>query len=83
MNENANRPVKEVRYGSIKVVIWRNQSANGPMYNATVARLYKDGDEWKESHSFGQDDLLVLAKALHDAFDLIHAHKNTAASSQA
>jgi hypothetical protein len=79
MNENANRPINEVRYGSIKVVIWRNQTANGHMYNVTVARLYKDGDDWRESHSFGQDDLLVLAKALHDAFGLIHAHKSSAA----
>ena len=76
MNENTNRPINEVRYGSIKVVIWRNPTANGHMHNVTVARLYKDGDDWKESHSFGQDDLLVLAKALDNAFDIIHAHKN-------
>ena len=79
MNENSNRPIHEIRYGNVKVVIWRNATANGHMYNATVARLYKDGDEWKESHSFGQDDLLVLAKALHDAFDCIHTHKNATA----
>ena len=78
MNENTNRPINEVRYGSIKAVIWRNPTANGPMYNVTVARLYKDGDDWKESHSFGQDDLLVLAKALHDAYSIIHTHRNTA-----
>lgn len=81
MNENANRPINEVRYGGIKVVIWRNQTANGPMYNVTVARLYKNGDDWRESHSFGQDDLLVLAKALDNAFEIIHAHKTTAAAS--
>jgi hypothetical protein len=28
----------------------------------TFSRLYKDGDQWKDSASFGRDDLLLLAK---------------------
>ncbi len=76
MNENTNRPVHEIRYGSVKVVIWRNPTANGHMYNATAVRLYKDGDEWRESHSFGLDEMLVLAKALHDAYGWIQTQKN-------
>lgn len=64
----ANRPVNELRFGSIKVVIWRNESKNGPMFNVTVSRLYREGESWKESHSFGHDDLPVLALALQDAF---------------
>lgn len=64
----ANRPVNELRFGAIKVVIWRNESRNGPMFNVTVSRLYREGESWKESHSFGHDDLPVLALALQDAF---------------
>ena len=42
---------------------------DGPAYNATVSRLYKDDDQqWKTSESFGRDDLLLLAKVL----DLAH-----------
>ena len=26
------------------------------------SRFYKDGDQWKSTHSFGRNDLLVLAK---------------------
>lgn len=80
MSENARRPVHEVRYGGIKAVIWQNATNNGPMHNVTVARIYKDGDEWKEASGFGADDLLVLAKAVTDAFTWIHAQraKNTA-----
>ncbi|MBA5868330.1 MAG: hypothetical protein GDA67_16680 [Nitrospira sp. CR1.3] len=74
---DANKPVHEVRYGSVKVVIWKNQTANGSMHNVTVARIYKDGDEWKESSGFGRDDVLVLATALEDAFKWIHAQKAT------
>lgn len=76
MNDNAkNRPVHEIRYGNVKVVIWRNPTQNGHMFNVTAARLFKDGDEWKEASSFGRDDLLVLAKALNDAHSWIHGQK--------
>lgn len=79
MAKNApNKPVYEVRYGIIKAVIWRNDTQNGPMHNVTVSRLYKDGDEWKESSGFGRDDLLVLAKALDDAHTWIHSQKAAA-----
>jgi len=72
---DVNRPAHEIRYGNIKVVIWKNQTANGSMHNVTVARIYKEGDEWKESSGFGRDDLLILATALDDAFKWIHAQK--------
>lgn len=72
---DANRPAHEIRYGNIKVVIWKNQTANGSMHNVTVARIYKEGDEWKESSGFGRDDLLILASALDEAFKWIHAQK--------
>ncbi|RIK66079.1 MAG: hypothetical protein DCC65_10670 [Planctomycetota bacterium] len=76
MAKNAsNKPVHEIRYGSIKAVIWKNETANGVMHNVTVARIYKDGEDWKESNGFGRDDLLILAKALNDAHSWIHAQK--------
>ena len=34
----------------------------------TLSRLYKDGDDWKDSTSFGRDDLPLLAKVA----DLAH-----------
>jgi hypothetical protein len=34
-----------------------------------MARLYKDGDVWKESTHFGRDDLLLTAKVI----DLAHS----------
>ena len=56
------KPVHEIRIGLIRAAIWRNENENGTWYNVTFERLYKDGDEWKSSSSFGRDDLLVLAK---------------------
>ena len=39
-----NQPVKEVRLGRIKAVIWKNpgSNGNGPLLNTTLARLYKE-----------------------------------------
>ena len=62
------KPTHEIRFGSIKAVIWENDTANGTRFNVTVARIYKQEDEWRTSDSFGRDDLLVLAKVV----DLAH-----------
>jgi hypothetical protein len=56
------RPVHEVRLGRIRAAIWENSTQNGIRHNVTVSRLYKDGDDWRDSTSFGRDDLPLLAK---------------------
>lgn len=60
--EAANRPVHEIRLGRLKGTIWANSSETGVRHNTTFSRIYKDGDEWKDSDSFGREDLLLLAK---------------------
>jgi len=60
---NKVRPVEEVRFGNIKSAIWRNESQNGPWFNVTLQRIYRNEDgEWTSIASFGRDDLLLLAK---------------------
>jgi len=60
---NKVRPVEEVRFGNIKSAIWRNESQNGPWFNVTLQRIYRNEDgEWTSTASFGRDDLLLLAK---------------------
>jgi len=39
------RPAHEIRLGRIKATIWANQGDNGPWFNVTLSRNYKDGDE--------------------------------------
>ena len=68
---SSNRPVYTIRYGVISAAIWRNLPDNGnatrPVYSVTFSRSYMRGDHWKDSTSFGLDDLLVLAKAADEA----------------
>lgn len=61
------QPVHEVRLGSIKAAIWENRTDTGTRYNVTLARIYKDGEQWKSTDSFGRDDLLLLAKVADQA----------------
>ena len=65
------KPVYEVRLGSIKAAVWRKETEVGARYNVTFARLYKDGDQWKSTESFGCDDLLVLGKVADQAHSWI------------
>ena len=62
------QPAQEIRMGAIRATIWENQTTNGTRFNVTVSRLYKDGEEWKQTDSFGRDDLQLLAKLI----DLAH-----------
>jgi len=69
---NKQKPIHEVRLGAIKAAVWKNDTQNGVRYNTTFSRLYKDGEEWKTTDSFGRDDLLVLAKVADRAHSWIH-----------
>ncbi len=64
----SNRPLHEIRLGCIKAVVWANETDNGIRHNVSVGRLYKDGENWATSQSFGRDDLPLLAKVV----DLAH-----------
>jgi hypothetical protein len=61
-------PVAKVRIGLITASIWENKTDKGTFHNVTFERRYKDGDQWKSSHSYNTGDLLELAKAA----DLAH-----------
>ena len=63
----ANQPINEIRIGRVKATIWQNGTDESPRCNVTFGRLYKDGDTWKSTQSFGRDDLLVLAKLADQA----------------
>ena len=67
------KPISEVRIGSIKAAIWQNNTDSGARFNVTFQRLYRDEqNKWRSTDSFGRDDLLVLARVAQRAFDSVH-----------
>ena len=56
------KPAAQLPYGSISAAIWRNETDKGTFYNVTFQRSYKEGEDFKNSQSFGREDLLLVAK---------------------
>jgi hypothetical protein len=67
------KPIHEIRIGAVKAAIWENTHDNVTRHNVTVCRLYKDGENWKPSESFGRDDLPLLCKVEDQAHTWIYA----------
>ena len=66
-----NKPVAELRIGAVKATVWENEVGGITRHNVTFSRIYRDGDQWKTSHSFGLNNLLVLAKLADQVHTLI------------
>lgn len=66
------KPVHEVRMGRVRAAIWENQTDNGVRHNVTISRIYKEGDQWHDSASFGRDDLPLVEKVAALAHHWIH-----------
>jgi len=80
-----NRPAHTIRYGSVRAAIWRNMVDNGnasrPFHCVTFSRSYRDAENaWRESDSFGSDDLLLLAKAADEAHTWITKQRSACAT---
>ena len=90
------RPVRVIRIRNLRANIWANRLPSGQVaYNVTFDRLYREPDqtdgqgqvtrkgEWKQSPSFGKDDLLLLAKLADLAHTFVYrriqdeAHEET------
>jgi hypothetical protein len=78
----ANAPVHEVRLGAIKAAIWLNDTKNGARHSVKITRLYKDGEEWRTTDTFGRDDLPLVEKvaALAHAWIFSSTQRQTAAA---
>jgi hypothetical protein len=63
-SKTSNAPVHTVRLGRIQAAVWANNGDNRTFYNVTITRSYKEegSDDWKDSDSFGRDDLPLVAK---------------------
>ncbi|MBR9802911.1 hypothetical protein GYB59_15020 [bacterium] len=71
MPKQKQQPVHEIRLGAVKAAIWENETSVGVRHNVTVSRLYKEGEEWRNTDSFGRDDLPLVAKVVDQAHSWI------------
>lgn len=71
------KPIVELRRGMIKVRFWRRKSRRGG-YSLSVVRLFRNGDQWKESSRLGRDDLPVVRLLLDEAYEWMLTHEGRA-----
>ncbi len=48
------KPAQEIRLGPIKAAIWENSVGDNIKHNVTLSKLYKEGETWKQTESFGR-----------------------------
>ena len=54
-----NKPVAELRIGTVKATVWENEVGGITRHNVTFSRIYRDEGQWKTTHSFGFNNLLI------------------------
>ncbi len=68
MTDEKQKPIHEIKFGAVRANIWRNESEKKkPFYSVSIGRLYKSGDDWKTSSSFGEKDFPLLKLAIEHA----------------
>jgi hypothetical protein len=82
--EATNRPVNEIRLGRVRAAIWANTTDTGVRHNVTISRLYKDekSGEWRDSASFGRDDMPLVAKVCDLAHTWIYENSGNGGDSK-
>jgi hypothetical protein len=69
------QPANTLRCGTIKATIWQNVSEKGPFFATTFSRPFKDqSGEWRNSISFGLNDLEALLTVAREAKEWIATH---------
>ncbi len=63
----ARRPVYEIRRSLIVARVWRKKQGTVVRHVVTVARLFRNGTEWKQSTRFSPDDLPLVRHVLDKA----------------
>jgi hypothetical protein len=71
LGTSSSQPVHRIRHGAISASIWRQEADKGSLFNVTFQRSHKDGDTWKNSTTFGRNNLLVVSLIAARAFEWI------------
>jgi hypothetical protein len=85
IEQTKTKPAAEVRFGNVRAAIWRNEAKTngGTYYAVSIERIYRDDEGvLRSSHSFGRDDLLLLAKVADKAHSEIFAIQREASDQE-
>lgn len=78
MSNSTNKPAQTFKAGAIKATIWSNTSTSDKTYHTvTIARVYKKEEQWKETTSFGRDDLPKVNLVASQAYEWILEQKKS------
>lgn len=76
-------PLRVLRLGRVKASIWENAAEDRPYYTVKFTRTYVDDQkQFKDSDSFGRDELLLLAKLADLAHTFVYEQAATHARPQ-
>ncbi|MCA9201158.1 MAG: hypothetical protein KDA87_26640 [Planctomycetales bacterium] len=63
--QSKQRPVYSTRHEQLDVAVWPNELERGVIYNVSIKRSYKDGDEWNHTQmNVGEHHVLRVTKLL-------------------
>lgn len=70
------KPLKTYSAGGVRATIWENKGKDKSgneysFHNVVIQRVYKDGDEWKETNSFRTTDLPKVRLVAEKSFDFL------------
>lgn len=72
-NSSNNQPVSEVRDGSLKIAIFRNepkQEGERPRYSGKLTRSYRDASgDWHDTEYLSGTEFLRAARLMEKAYD--------------
>ena len=78
-----NQPIETIRDGAIKATIWKNPTERGTsFYSVDFSRTYKQGETFKDSHSFSGTEPLQVARLAALAYDKIAELRSSDRSQQ-
>ena len=67
-----NKPIKKFAAGGISAAVFENSGKAGEKYPSVVLqRTYKQGNEWKHTHSLRLADLPKACLLLNKAFEFL------------
>ncbi len=73
------KPVKKFFIGSVTTAIWKNEGKNGPVFSTTTKRRYQKDEQWHDTDSLGEYDLLKAAQLQIRAASWIDYYKRNGA----